>query len=1004
MVDDDANIGEGIANSNNNTLIDDNVENVNYIKVEHDFAKDFWKATMENTVRVNKKIWNDIDDIILTLSLQGKDAYQSLPIELNNRINSFEDIVRTKIPLLPRELKTKLLKNIEQAKTAVSGIVDNTIHQVQTNTNVQIEEENEHGNQRNAASTGDKHYNHDTQQNGTHAAVCSVSKENIADTLLHIKTDDAKRCWGTPENDAAPNPMNTIQPIHIQRNDYNLALPYDEITKEYKNIDLNDVQFAAVQKLLETLRSKDEVISSKDQELLGAHEVIRSKDQELLGAHEVIRSKDQELLGAHEVIRSKDEVIRNKDEIHKVMGALHNAGSDINLHLINVFAIVTEIATTLSEISGLNQADPTTVGSTLTKSSKPPVDPNIAPNDRIPGMAESKKQYMELDKEAEQNFDFDLSGNQQCEKLKAVNEKLQTFIADSSTNIINYQKMGDISNTIAKLEGMLFGDESKKTEGTKVYEYPGTTSNEKDGFQPIFHLILRAVANCIPTIIPSIEADAPSSPTKNRSRREVGLLGTTFRNKRCVDFVIEDEGRFYIYLNDYAMQLVCEGKPGCRKNNNPLVILDEARGQALSHVAKYVAAGLNFAGIGTNTFGTCVIATLAVVQVLRLELSGVGTIDMKLQLKKSRMLPLMTKLNYEKWILGSRYPNEFEDLGKQLYPQSTDLDHIEIDDSNHDSQEDGIPLGILCLYNLMMKRRVDLFGPNDLFKGNNVGALIGRGTFSDIYSYQTTNVIKISRYGVSKDLQNEGKILMLLKPDIELQGLTCLPIFHNYIPDFEAYLGDLTVVLPALETSPRGIVSTRAMNRTINKVSKGELLSSIKNDISYALKFIHSKNVFHLDVAPKNIVIIPDEKSGRAVLIDFSVAWHNEPNCSNKLSGFIGTPSYTHRDIFYFYPSTEWAPHPKYDFVGLGYTLATLANEGKLPFPPFNGFPTAMNNEDRRNKFEEICKERDDACCAAIDESCFSNRRKKLAYKKIIEVNSITVRNTVRPCRKRKNA
>jgi hypothetical protein len=964
------------------------------IIAKYTYATDFWSATLKDAKEISEEISSNLDKIYCSLSLE---KIHSLKQMFCANINRFKDLVN-KIPFLPNEIKTSLRVKALHAESIICEIIDN-MDQVRTithdeeeiaflgTTNARHVQVSNPGNVHdNCTGKAIAAANDSLAENAAYTAsyehndvvVYSISdirstKPTSMDSVAHIKTCTTNDT--TNEDESCKNVelclMSAIQVSDSKPNQDLMESNDVAIVQELlKGLDVKD------EKLLEAMRK---VMRVKDEELQELREAMRVKDEELCAERKAKRVKVEEL---QEAMRVKDEELRAERVIQSTSTVIRGAGKTLNEHLTNVHSNVVTITQTLNEVSGLNQAE-RTIGSTCTRltlsaGTNPPIDENVDPDDIIPGKSIPNGNYLRLKENVEKDFDFGLFEHEQCDELKELNCAFQSFIEKDSTRIVS--KKIKINNTIAELESILLFPDVKKTTWKLTRKrtfYPGTMANEKDGFQPIFHLILRAVANCLPATIPSIP-DPTSSPTKNRSRREVIIPATTVRCRRYVDFVIEDEGRFYVYLQDYAMQLVCEGKPGCRRGKKPFALLDEARDQALSHVAKYVTSGLNFAGIGTNTHGTCIVATLAVVQVLQLELSGVGTTDAKLQLKQSRMLPLMTEKNYKKWTNDTEYKEEFIELGTLLYPAS-------------DAVEPGIPLGLLCLFNLMKKRRADLFGPKDVFNGEDVGALIGRGSFSDTYAYKENHVIKISRVGVSKSLKIEYDILSSLKSDIESENITCLPIVHEYFPKFPTSLGELSVKLPALVISPRGMVSTKALHCGQFKDNGDKVLFQIKEDISAALNFIHLKEIFHLDVAPKNVVVVMLLRNNQviqhAMLIDFSVAWSKKAT-TQKICGFVGTPSYSHQDIFYHYPKTFWVPCAKHDFVGLGYTLATLANNGKLPFPPFSGFPTSLGkNKEKKKKLKSLCEERDTACCDAIDRSGLVREENKKAFKKLITDN-----------------
>ncbi len=108
-------------------------------------------------------------------------------------------------------------------------------------------------------------------------------------------------------------------------------------------------------------------------------------------------------------------------------------------------------------------------------------------------------------------------------------------------------------------------------------------------------------------------------------------------------------------------------------------------------------------------------------------------------------------------------------------------------------------------------------------------------------------------------------------------------------------------------------------------LSENEALGYIRQ-IAEALKYVHSKNILHLDVKPGNIMI---ESSGRAVLIDFGASKHYDEGTGENTTTMQGvnTPGYAPIEqasigFTSFSPST--------DIYALGATLYK-ALTGKTP-------------------------------------------------------------------------
>jgi len=70
----------------------------------------------------------------------------------------------------------------------------------------------------------------------------------------------------------------------------------------------------------------------------------------------------------------------------------------------------------------------------------------------------------------------------------------------------------------------------------------------------------------------------------------------------------------------------------------------------MSHLAKYDGRGLNFGGgAGISTAAIGVIISLTYVQLFKLQILAPGTLNSSIELQATRLLPLMTKDNFECW-------------------------------------------------------------------------------------------------------------------------------------------------------------------------------------------------------------------------------------------------------------------------------------------------------------------------------------------------------------------
>lgn len=96
----------------------------------------------------------------------------------------------------------------------------------------------------------------------------------------------------------------------------------------------------------------------------------------------------------------------------------------------------------------------------------------------------------------------------------------------------------------------------------------------------------------------------------------------------------------------------------------------------------------------------------------------------------------------------------------------------------------------------------------------------------------------------------------------------------------------------------------------------------IGRDVARAMVYLHERRILHRDIKPTNILL---DKSGRAVLIDFGLAFRADDPRITSSAAFVGTPG--------FVPAEEAAggmPTPARDVFSLGVTLFYLLTGRRL--------------------------------------------------------------------------
>jgi hypothetical protein len=370
-----------------------------------------------------------------------------------------------------------------------------------------------------------------------------------------------------------------------------------------------------------------------------------------------------------------------------------------------------------------------------------------------------------------------------------------------------------------------------------------------------------------------------------------------------VDKTISANTRYIFMFRDDAIEIPVEEKVFAREDCRPEKLIKIAREQILSHCAKHVGIGFNFAGKGIDTRATGVILNPACVVILQLQLVNMGKPTVELILLETDVLPILSKENFDTWVNGSEDPI----FRQKLYPEDS-LPNPEV-----------VPKGIVALWTLMTSTRKDLVGPS-VCMSTRLGNMIGFGTFAAVYKdvMNEDQVIKLSRYGAKTALKREAEVLKAL----------CSP---DFLPcccssdDLEVEIGGVPFILAALVMAPLGI-SIEMRLAGITEGAKNSELVKMGGNIVAALAYIHGKGYVHNDISPNNIMFNTDKSV--AFLIDFGLASTQD----EKLSGFCGTALYSHNDIFNMYPRKKWNCKPAYDCASLALSMAVLSQGGKCPW------------------------------------------------------------------------
>lgn len=632
-----------------------------------------------------------------------------------------------------------------------------------------------------------------------------------------------------------------------------------------------------------------------------------------LVSHEPPEQKGSEHTAKMDNLSREEEraIWRAKVEVERAKVQIGDAKVQIGHYLNDIRARIVSVHGTLLALSGRSQAEKSThTGSKRSRSEFTDTDNekdlNVLParleRDRHYQPDERKKLVYFNDHDKRALDDFSELGDASKVALRTFSERLQGCVENAE--LFHDNRKEAYNQALCSLEDKLNGCDFP---GEKLL-IPGPLAREEAYAQPYLLTILRALGSTLDKV------PTKGSPVKSDVLVNRMIPSTEHRPKRIVDKTISANSRYIFLFRDDAVEIPVEEKPGERKTVTPCEMLAECTDQVLSHLAKHVGIGFNFAGMGIDTRATGVVLTPVYVKIVQLRLENMGTKDVKLVLLETECMPLLSRANFDKWTKQGNESN-WKDIKSTLYPSPM----------NDESSTSGVPSGLVALWNLMTSTRKDIVGPSP-FVSDALGDLLGYGSFAAVYKHKCDekHVIKLSRYGAKALLDREALVLKELQQKSGLIGIARFVVYN----DLNVSVGGVDVKLPALTTKPRGIRIEMHLAKLGDEEISREVVT-IGSQLSKALEFIHCNGFLHNDISPKNILF--DCAKNEAFLIDFGLASRTD----EKIKGFRGTPRYAHRWIFGKYPRAEWKSQPAFDNTSLAFSMTILSNKGRALWNSF---------------------------------------------------------------------
>ena len=500
---------------------------------------------------------------------------------------------------------------------------------------------------------------------------------------------------------------------------------------------------------------------------------------------------------------------------------------------------------------------------------------------------------------------------------------------------------------------------------------PAETVGEKDAIQPILHALLYRLSTIQPSASSESSDDSKNDynlrsdiHTESRIKtniRDNAVGGNAGKGSRCLDDEVGSLRPFHGVLPPHLARAGIEAKNIARKNRNADELHEEARNQIIGLCAKKILVAFDFGNVGIDASTTGVIITPVYVQFVRVSIQGMGTKEAEVVLEESPMAPLVDREAFDHLVKRS---NNREYLLPLLFPARGEsaIESSDQDTRSIGTDEDAahcLPKGILQLHHMLHSKDPTFLDeiyfksakelglrylaaksevsevkeaeqkPDDMNVG--VGKLIGSGGFGMAFeaSWHNDTVVKASHFGELKSIKQEIKALRrLLHGNIDSN---CC-----YVPRLESY-GSLECTICNIKTTtPAFVITPRATPLNMQTIDSNDCKNIFK-DIKKALDFIHGKNVFHLDVSPRNIMRreIDNQLNGRQyiyILIDFGCAIVSPA----KAKGCLGTLAYTHKEIHMKGNADKWEPGEKHDRASLAFTMAAFGSKKLIPWHGFN--------------------------------------------------------------------
>ncbi|KAI2491566.1 hypothetical protein MHU86_22994 [Fragilaria crotonensis] len=397
-----------------------------------------------------------------------------------------------------------------------------------------------------------------------------------------------------------------------------------------------------------------------------------------------------------------------------------------------------------------------------------------------------------------------------------------------------------IDTTVNAIIGWNVDDNSSTATSTTQFFAPGCVGQELAGVHPILYAIMFKMTQVL--------------GLEQHVIHEQGMEKVDIRKVRSVDFVVSPLAEEYSSSTSPAMLRVpMECKPVARKNVPVGKLLVTARDHILGHMAKKAMIFFDVGGIGEDCTLVGLVLTMGSFVVVVLELTGVGTENVRINTKRTKHAPLFDK-----------------ETGKNLFGEKASEVAALFEDVN---EEHGMPSGCCLLARTLMSVQVGLGtslmqrseGCRDTFvvvadnaEPVEAGCYLGSGAHSRLF---------LMCHQMTGHLEHESQVLQ------KLGRHGNIPQLHDVDTPISTFRGKIRCERADISCLRlKGIIGQPTSQK--RKWSSG--FDMMVSDVCATLNSVHSDGWTHIYVRPANIMVKVDSSgnSNKVKLTNWCCARH----------------------------------------------------------------------------------------------------------------------------------